>query len=265
MQQIPLNNSSIQPKKSFRSRQESFWKRQFQKNATRSQLKFDWIFGVILPFICFAFDPVVFKGNAMGIAFFGTFKPFAYILAYISLSTMTAWLIFGEQLKWLNAFLAPFFFVGGIISLVIGIVLFPFSLFGLIIIIGILGFTPLFTSFVYLRNSFRAFHSIKNIFETKILTAVFILSIVFSLVIPAVINFQIRKNLNEMLNGDVPTIRKSAQTLRYFALITNFDSLALLYHRSGKDKNDEKIKAIAEAYKNLTGENVEENTSADFD
>jgi hypothetical protein len=75
-----------------------FWRRQFQTEATKSQKKFDWAFGVILPVICFVFDPVVFKGGGFGVAFLGAFKPFAYLLSFVSVMAMSAWLIWGAKL-----------------------------------------------------------------------------------------------------------------------------------------------------------------------
>ncbi len=39
MQKLGLNADANKPKKEF-------WRRQFQKESTKSQRKFDWIFGV---------------------------------------------------------------------------------------------------------------------------------------------------------------------------------------------------------------------------
>src|SRR5215467_10779528 len=36
-----------------------FWKRQFQQEATKAQKRFDWMFGVVMPAVCFYFDPIV--------------------------------------------------------------------------------------------------------------------------------------------------------------------------------------------------------------
>src|SRR5215213_10980867 len=174
-----------------RAPKKGFWQRQFQKEATESQRKFDWIFGVVLPVICFVGDPIVFKNVFGGGAFLGVFKPFAYVLSYVSIMTMAAWLIWGAKLKFLNGFLAGLFAVGGAISLVVGIVLLPFSLFGLLVIVGLLGFTPLFTSIVFLRNAVRAFHTAKPFFERRVLINSFLLSAVFSVCLPTVLNIQI--------------------------------------------------------------------------
>src|SRR5262245_42723228 len=63
----------------------SFWQRQFQQEPTRKQLRYDWLFGVIMPVICFALDPFVFKGSGDGDQFLSTAKVFAYLLSFVSI------------------------------------------------------------------------------------------------------------------------------------------------------------------------------------
>ena len=251
---LKLNEGTAEPRKGF-------WRRQFQTEPTESQQKFDWFFGVILPIVCFVFDPIVFKGDAWGAAFLGTYKPFAYILSFVSVMALSAWLIWGEKLKWLNAFLAGLFIIGGLVSLGVGIILSPISLLGLIVIIGALGFTPLFSAVVYLRNSLRAFQAAKPFLEKSVLIRSFALGAIFSAVVPSVINAEIKRALDEMIKRDASTIHAKAQTLKYVAPLVNFDVLALHYHRSVPVERDtEKMKAVALAYKQMTGEDIEKKT-----
>ncbi len=235
-----------------------FWSRQFQIQTTSKQKIFDWIFGVGLPLICFVFDPVVFKGSGFRGALLGNFKPFAYILSFISVMAMSAWLIWGAKLKWFNAFLAGIFAVGGIISLIVGIILIPFSLIGLIILIGILGFTPLLSAIGFLRNAVRAFHAAKPFIEKPILIYSMVLSAIFSLTLPAVVNLQIKRSLDNVRNGDVEMIRAELKTLKYAAPLTNFDDLAFEYYRvPPQERKSERIQALAELYREITGKNIE--------
>jgi len=78
--------------------------------------------------------------------------------------------------------------VGGIVSLVIGVVLLPFSVIGLVFLIGILGFTPLFTSIVYLRNSARMFKTAQPYFRPSSLISAFVFAAAFSAAIPILAN-----------------------------------------------------------------------------
>jgi hypothetical protein len=239
MEKLGLDEDRPEPKKGF-------WRRQFQKDSTKKQKIFDWIFGVVLPVACVFFDPIVFKGGLGGTAFLGTYKPFAYILSFVSIMAMMAWLIWGAKLKWLNAFLAGLFFVGGIVSLGVGIILSPFSIIGMFLLIGFLGFTPLFSSIVYLRNSLRAYQSAEAFLEKRVLANSFFL--IWITVIPSVTNLEINKALDAMIRGDAQTVRSKARTLKYVAPLVNFDRLLRAYPTGADAASAEKRAAIAEVY-----------------
>jgi hypothetical protein len=172
-----------------------FWQRQFGPVATLAQKKFDWIFGVIMPVVCITFDPIVFTGFNGDDGLLTVIKPFTYLLSYTSIMAMIAWLLWGDKLKGLNGALAGLFMVGALVSLAIGIVLFPFSLIGSIMLIGALGFTPLFTSIVFFRNSARAYRSAKEFLEPILLTHLFAVSALFSAIVPYVFQAEMTKGL----------------------------------------------------------------------
>lgn len=248
MTKIELNEEKDEQPKGF-------WRRQFQTKSTEAQRTFDWLFGVIFPVVCFVFDPTVFKGGGgLGGAFLGHIKPFAYVLSFVSVMAMAAWLIWGDKLKWVNGFLAGLFAVGGIISFGIGIVLLPYSLLGLFVLIGILGFTPLLTAIVFSRNALRTFNSAKPFLEMKTLIHAFALSAILSAVVPYILNVEIKNSLDKIAQGDAATIRAEAQYLKYVAPIVNFDSIPRQYFG---EPNRERKAALAEVYNNLTGENIE--------
>lgn len=264
MQQLELNKEL--GLELFPAIKVSFWKRQFQEQSTKAQRKFDWIFGVILPVICFVFDPIVFKGKAWGVAVLGNYKPFAYLLSFVSIMAIAAWLIWGAKLKWLNGFLAGLFFIGGLISLGVGIVLIPISLMGLIILVGVLGFTPLFTALVFLRNAFRAVQSSKTILEESVLIYSVAFGAIFGFVVPWVVNVEIIKSLENIKNGDAQIVRAEAEKLAFVKPLVNFDTLALIYQRTPfEDRKTDKMKSIAEIYSQLTGENVEDKSGVLMD
>ncbi len=141
-----------------------FWRRQFGSSVTAKQKGFDWTFGVVMPLICFLFDPIVFRGGGGG-GIMGRYQLPAYLLAFVSIIGMNAWLLWGERLQWLNGWLAGLFFVGSGISLIVGAILFPFSILGILMLMGFLGFTPLFSSIVYLRNGVRAMRTASEVRE----------------------------------------------------------------------------------------------------
>lgn len=232
-----------------------FWKRQFQVEPTKKQRIFDWMFGVVLPVICFVADPILFKGYGLGKgAIMGSVKPFAYLLSFTLVMILSANLIWNERLKWIKPFLSGLFVIGAIISFGIGIILLPLSLIGLAFVIGILGFTPLFSGFVYLRNSIQCFNSAKSVFKKSSLIGGFILSAVLSFTIPMLVNIEIQKSLNAMKNGDVKTIIDSENRLKFVSPLVNFDELGGLY--CGSPDSDEH-QSLARVYEKYTGESIE--------
>ncbi|MFL6467000.1 MAG: hypothetical protein ACJ72Z_03490 [Pyrinomonadaceae bacterium] len=166
-----------------------FWERQFSPEVTAKQTRFDWIYGVILPIICFAFDPIVFR-DGVGHGWLGDYQIFAYVLSIPSIMSMAAWLLWKERLGWLIPFFGGLFAVGAAVSFVVGLAIFPISLLGLMLLIGALGFTPLISSFVYLRNSYRAYLTCDILGDTKFTTKAFILAAIFSFIAPFVIQQQ---------------------------------------------------------------------------
>lgn len=166
-----------------------FWRRQFDDRITGGQRKFDWFFGVIMPSICFFFDPIVFTTTMSGERpLLGGVRILANVLSFTAILAMMAWLLFGEKLKGFNAVLSGLFAVSAGFSLLVGIMIAPYSLLGLIILIGALGFTPLFTSFVYFRNAVRTFRFAESFMEQATLLYTLLLSALASVVIPYLFN-----------------------------------------------------------------------------
>ena len=168
----------------------NFWERQFSLEPTRKQMRFDWTFGVVLPVVCIAADPIVFRGGffAHDDALLANYKIFAYTLSSVSIMAMAAWLLWGQMLGELRPFLGGLFIVAAWISTLVGLVLFPYSLLGSVIVIGALGFTPLFSGFVFLRAAVRAFDGATDDMPRRYVTRAAALAALFALVIPYVLN-----------------------------------------------------------------------------
>ena len=67
---------------------------------------------------------------------------------------------------------------------------------------------------------------------------------------------EIKKALDEIKNGDAPTIRAEARRLKYVAPLVNPEVLAKRYGL--QSNNNDETEALTEAYKNLTGEDIKE-------
>ena len=138
-------------------RPQGFWRRQFGEQVTPKQRRFDVAFGFVLPVLCFVFDPVVFEGWLFGgPAFYQPLQSYTYTLSAMELVALAAWLFkFGAAGR-PPAALGGMLLAGGVFSLVLGVLMLPLSLFGLLFLVGVFGFTPFFTAVVYLRNGWRA-------------------------------------------------------------------------------------------------------------
>ncbi len=136
-----------------------YWVRQFTPPATRRQRVFDLIFGLVMPVVCMIFDPIVFKGSGLfsGEGILGELRWLVYVGLAVELIALGIWLQYGERLGRWRDVVGGTLLGGAVVAALIGVTIFPLSLIGILfILVGTLGFTPLFTSLVLARNAARA-------------------------------------------------------------------------------------------------------------
>ncbi|HEX7314799.1 MAG TPA: hypothetical protein VF297_12810 [Pyrinomonadaceae bacterium] len=133
-----------------------FWRRQFDDAPTRAQRRFDVTFGFVMPVVCFVCDPIVFRGWDAGGALYSEYQLYAYTISALEMVALCAWLVAAGRAGRRPAALAGMLFAGALFAFAVGMSILPFSFFGLIVLIGALGFVPFLTAFVYLRNAWRA-------------------------------------------------------------------------------------------------------------
>lgn len=254
---MEIKNSELETKQAEKTQKQiGFWRRQFQSEATLKQKIFDWVFGIVLPVLCVIADPIVFKGafSHKG-ALLGEYKPFAYLLSFVSIVLMMLFLLFGRKLKWFNAMLAGLFLVGSSVCLIVGVLLLPFSLLGLIFLVGALGFTPLFSAFVYARNAVRAVDFIEPLIEKMLLFNLIGVSVIFSFVVPYVFYSMVEHSLDRIEFGSPAEIKREVKKLKLISPLINVDRLG--GSTCGTPENEiiaEKRKAFYE----LSGESSDE-------
>ena len=133
-----------------------FWRRQFAEQETLAQFIFDGTFGIIAPLLCVIFDPIVFRGGLYDAPLLDDYRIFAYTIIFIEITVLLMWLV-GRQPRMRARVLGHVMYGGALFSLVIGLVLLPFSLIGIAFYgIGLCGFAPFLTFIIYLRNGRRA-------------------------------------------------------------------------------------------------------------
>ena len=239
----------------------SYWRRQFATEVTRKQKIYDWLFGVVLPVICVAADPIVFKNGSVWShdnAMLSQYRPFAYVLSFVSILAMAAWLLWRERLGWLAAPISGLFLVGSVVSLVVGVIIAPYSLLGLILLIGALGFTPLFSAFIYMRNAFRAYEAIEPFLDTGFAMRSFVIGVVFSFCVPFAVNAHINRVITDILSSDPAQARQEAWKLKIAAPITSFSEIAERYGKaSDEEKRSLKMATLAEIYRDTTGAKID--------
>lgn len=131
-----------------------FWARQFDTHVTPQQKWFDVISTMLLPSICFLFDPFVFRELLIRASIF------AHVGSYAAVMGLLAWLLWGKRLGACRAVLGGLFASAAFFSLVLGLILTPFSLLGIVAyFVGLFGFSPFLFSFSMYRNSVRAIRS----------------------------------------------------------------------------------------------------------
>ena len=239
-------------------KRKGFWRRQFQAEPTRRQKQYDWFFGAIMPLICIFFDPVVFssKFGEVGGGLLGAYRPFAYSISFISIMAMIAWLLGREKLGDFAALFAGLFFAASAISLAVGVVLAPFSLIGLVFLIGALGFTPLFTSVIFLRNGVRALRAANVSLGRSTLVYGSILGGILGLTFPYTLNAEIKHSMDVIAHGSPATIQSEGVKLRLLAPLVDSGQLRRVYWDEPMDSDErDEIEAL---YFQLTGEAVRE-------
>ncbi|HMH01159.1 MAG TPA: hypothetical protein VK555_07080, partial [Terriglobales bacterium] len=112
---------------------------QFQLPATTAQQWFDVSFGMVVPLVCLYFDPTVFR--SLGAGDTGLLVPFR-IFAYAEIALSIAALGYFMFTRRASSMLSGILSGGAIFSVLLGVAMFPLTMMGLVVLIGVLGFAP---------------------------------------------------------------------------------------------------------------------------
>lgn len=169
-------------------RTRGFWRRQFDDAPTTAQRRFDLTFGIVMPAVCFYFDPIVFRsGFEYGGGLYPRWQPYAYTISALEMLALGAYLFAARRGESCPAALVGMLTAGGAFALVVGLSILPYSVVGLIfLLVGALGFVPFVTAFVFLRNAWRASAPLGRADEPAKAAAAFALGFVLALTAPVV-------------------------------------------------------------------------------
>jgi len=223
---------------------------------TEREQWFAVICGILLPTICVVADPIVFKQSlslgGLGEPLFRSFAVFGYLEILIGMTALTLFL-------WrqpISSFLAGTLAVGAVFSFVLGIALLPFSIIGLLFVIGVLGFTPFLSGIVFAKASRHVWRTCFLSMRKSVVITGASFGFVFALVIPiscqviatSVINAAVHHILAE------PTHAEAQATLRLLSWATDLNPIITAYQ---SEKDEARKGALARAYKQITGEEIE--------
>lgn len=238
-----------------------FWRRQLDGERTRARVEFDVAFGIVLPVVCVAVDPFVFRGFLGGRGLLEDFQFFAFAVIGLEILTLGLWLVLGRRLGAWRGAAGGIMLAGALFSAVIGTVLLPFSLVGLIIGIGVLGFSPFFSAAVYLRNGLAALSQDDTEARRRISPfGALTLGAVFALGGPAAaqvgVSRVVARELERVVSEDREPSWAGAQALWCASWLSDadFDRMVWAY----RDEADAARKArLARRYQEFTGKDIE--------
>ncbi|MBC7856561.1 MAG: hypothetical protein IAF94_24290 [Pirellulaceae bacterium] len=140
----------------------------FPKDLPRQRLVFDFVWGMVMPVVCLVFDPFIFKNGGDP---FQVFEPPSLTaplavkvhvneLAYLAwpflagqIATLGMVLAWGRSLRPLAPLLSGVLATGAVVACCLaGLLVLPAALGTFAWGIGLLGFTPFFTSFTFFRR-----------------------------------------------------------------------------------------------------------------
>ena len=240
--------------------QPRFWKRQFAGEPTQPQVTFDFVFGVAAPFLCFLMDPIAFHGGVLGRPLFGEYQVFAYLISGLEMATLL--LCLTSRSRFLNNFVAGVLLAGGLFSALLGFLLAPYSLVGLMVVIGVLGFTPFFTAFVYLRNSYRAVAKKADLAVPGRAVSALLLGCMVTLTgtygVSQNINRMVERSVTQIISGDDQQALAAARRIRHFSFLATaqMDRVVDEYRKYSIDEADKQ--RLAKSYELATGEDLEQ-------
>ncbi|MET0646919.1 MAG: hypothetical protein ABW208_09890 [Pyrinomonadaceae bacterium] len=255
-----MEELSIEGARCVRARRtRGFWRRQFDDAPTPTQRRFDVLFGVVMPVLCFYFDPIVFKGGLVDGG--GLYRPhqlYAYTISAVEMVALCTLLFATGRARSRPAALAGMLLAGAAFSLAVGLAILPFSVIGLVFFLaGLLGFVPFLTAFVYLRNGWRAAGAAgrAGVGSPARVGLALVCGFVFALGAPAFVQMSVKSEVAAAL-ADARAGRELSQgrlrTVRMATVATGpaaYDELVWEYH---EERHAERRGRLAKAYAEIT-------------
>ena len=247
---------TLSVKRSLKER-DGFFARQWGPHRTPKQLTFDIIVGIVGPIICFISDPIVLRGGFGGPALFPQFQLLTYLISGLEIVLLLVWLTLGEHLKGLSAPIGGALISGSIFSALIGFAILPYSLIGILILVGFAGFTPFLTSFVYLRNGVCALRSQEQNSTYQVRFPIAVVAAIVTFCLPyagaAQLNNIFSSAVSNLLNGDEAQVAQAMKILRPWARFSEGQLETIIRAIETSNNDPLRQELLQKRYREITG------------
>ncbi|MGB2626660.1 MAG: hypothetical protein WAK20_07705 [Candidatus Acidiferrum sp.] len=228
-----------------------FWDRQFNAKPTGGQVVFDLVFGIVGPVGCLIADPVVFRPD--GLAMYGVLQEvrlFAYMVSAIALVALLYWLVTRRG----SRVLAGVFYGAAVFSFVLGVAMLPISMLGLFVLIGVLGFMPFLSGFVFWRSAVRCEESGSGEQSMAMVAAGFLAILLVPGVVQGGVLFVANRALARVIDSSRSQTKRDVATLRRLRIAAPTDRIVNAYQATGDVVERARLAAL---YRAITGERIE--------
>jgi hypothetical protein len=236
-----------------------FWATQFAERVTRPQYVFDVVFGIVVPALCLLFDPVVFSaGDLVGAGVLHDYRVFGYATVAVSFVLLLLWLVLGPRVRSCTGALAGGLFAAAAFAAGVGLRLLPLSVVFTLAVIGVLGFTPFLTAFVFLRNGVRALRAARCAHPALPVALSAWLGGAAVLGAPALLQLRAARMsaeaITQLLTGGPQEQRQALGTLTAWSLLVDTDQIVRAYER---EPDSERRARLKQAYGRITGDSID--------
>ncbi|MDB5338895.1 MAG: hypothetical protein JWN70_4514 [Planctomycetaceae bacterium] len=185
------------------------------------------LLGIILPLACLACDPIIFsRGVTQPIL--GPYRMLCYKYIAISMLSLIAWLI---SRQWPSLFTG--LLLGGcVFAMLLGMVILPISFVGLMVFIGIFGFSPFLTAATFWHCAMHARERAGSGFRRGVAVTAFSLFLAVPPSTQAAVCYLTDNLLTEMTTGSDQTAEQAIGRLKLLEPLLDTDQLVWQYRRT---------------------------------
>ena len=215
------------------------------------------LLGIVLPILCLFFDPIIFRTD-FDQPMLGECRALAYDYVFVSMLSLAVW-IFTRRFP---TVLCGVLYGGFACATLLGVVILPVSVIGLLFIIGIFGFSPFLTAAVFWSCARQAREVAGSHFKPALAVTALGLFFLLPLATRASLTHYTQASLTKLVEGSDET---AAQTTRQLKLLWPLIDSDILVQRYVQTDSVASRLRIAQAYRELTGNDLDYSVTRQFD